>query len=198
MQEKIICHLITGFLGAGKTHLIKQLAASKPTNERWVILVNEAGQQTYPSETLSTQGITVKMVLGGCLCCSAGMPFRVALNDMIKRHRPDRIFIEPAGAGHLQSIKELLQSPLYQSILALAKIKCLINPQHLSTPHYREHTLYLQLIAQSDHLLVVADAHLQLAQEMAKKHAKKLIIFDNNTPFNRNARSTMQQLLESE
>lgn len=53
--------------------------------------------------------MAVKSVLGGCLCCTAGMPFRVTLNDMIKRHKPDRIFIEPTRADHLHNITTLLQ-----------------------------------------------------------------------------------------
>ena len=76
MQEKIICHLITGFLGAGKTHFIQQLVNDKPEHERWLILVNEVGQQTYSIEQLKAMHVAVKTVLGGCLCCSAGMSFR--------------------------------------------------------------------------------------------------------------------------
>ncbi|MBB1273304.1 GTP-binding protein [Psychromonas sp. SR45-3] len=180
MQQKIICHLIAGFLGSGKTHLIQQLVSYKPVNERWVILVNEVGQQDYPMEQLKAHHVAVKTVLGGCLCCTAGMPFRVALNDMIKQHRPDRIFIEPAGAGHLDNIKTLLQGQFYQPIIRIAATQCLLNNKHLNDPSFAEHENYLQLIEQADALLVYAGEAVIKAKEVAKPYSKPLTVLQGN------------------
>ncbi len=109
MKEKIPCHIIGGFLGAGKSTFIQQLLTYKPANEKWAVLVNESGNYHYPKEHCLANNIFIKEVYGGCLCCSAGMPFRVALNKLIKEVDPQRIFIEPAGAGHLSNIQNLLQ-----------------------------------------------------------------------------------------
>ena len=176
MSEKIICHLIAGFLGAGKTNFIQQLASYKPQNERWAILVNEVGLQTYPVESFKTQNIVVKTVLGGCLCCTAGLPFRVALNDMIKDHKPDRIFIEPAGAGHLDNIKTLLQGEFYLPIIELADTQCLLNITHLNNPDIAEHSSYLGLIEQADNLLVYAGNALEKAEALSLHYKKPLTI----------------------
>lgn len=180
MQQKIICHLIAGFLGSGKTHLIQQLIALKPEHERWVILVNEAGQQSYPVEQLKAQKIIVKTVLGGCLCCTAGVPFRVALNAVIKQVQPTRIFIEPAGAGHLMNIQTLLRGPFYHSILHIAASYCLLNATHLNNPHYAEHTHYLKLIEHTDILLMQAGEARQQAINMAGKCSKPLWILQGD------------------
>lgn len=109
MNKEIPCHLVAGFLGSGKTTFIKQLLTYKPVDQKWAVLVNESGNNPYSDQYEKTNNIFVSEVYGGCLCCSAGMPFRVALNNLIKQVRPDRLFIEPSGAGHLSNIKQLLQ-----------------------------------------------------------------------------------------
>ncbi|TEW52643.1 GTP-binding protein [Psychromonas algicola] len=178
MSEKIICHLVAGFLGAGKTSFIQQLASYKPEHERWVILVNEVGQQSYPVESLKAQNIAVKTVLGGCLCCTAGLPFRVALNDMIKDHKPDRIFIEPAGAGHLDNIQTLLQGEFYLPIIELAETQCLLNAKHLNDPELVEHESYLELIKQADNLLVYGEV--AKASSLALHYKKPLTVLQGD------------------
>lgn len=180
MSQKIICHLIAGFLGSGKTLLIQQLIKSKPEHERWVILVNEIGQQCYPSEQLEAQQVFVKTVLGGCLCCTAGVPFRVALNAMIKQIQPTRIFIEPAGAGHLMNIQTLLRGPFYHSIIDIVSTCCLLNSTHLNTPQYAEHAHYLKLMEQADRLLIHAEDDKQQAIKMAERFFKPLIILQGD------------------
>ena len=180
MSQKIICHLIAGFLGAGKTNFIQQLVSYKPKNERWVILVNEVGQQSYPIEVLKAQNVAVKTVLGGCLCCTAGLPFRVALNNMIKDHKPDRIFIEPAGAGHLNNIKTLLQGEFYLPVIELADTQCLLNAGHLNNPEFVEHNSYLALIEQADSLLVYAGEAAEKADSLAQQYKKPITILQGN------------------
>lgn len=180
MSKKINCHLIAGFLGAGKTHFIQQLASYKPTHERWVILVNEVGQQSYSVDQLEAQNIVVKTVLGGCLCCTAGLPFRVALNDMISTHKPDRIFIEPAGAGHLDNIKTLLQGEFYEPIIDIADTQCLLNAEQLNNPTLSQHESYLQLIEQADSVLIYAGKADQQANILAQQYAKPLTLLNGN------------------
>ena len=109
MVKKINCYIISGFLGAGKSKLIEQLISYKPKNETWAVLVNEAGNHHYAVTHALANKVVIKEVYGGCLCCSAGMPFRIALNKLIKESAPQRIFIEPAGFGHLLNIKNLMK-----------------------------------------------------------------------------------------
>ena len=178
MKQKIAVHIISGFLGAGKTRFLKQLftnkSADKKADERWVVILNEAGTTQYEQQQLIAQGIIVKELYGGCLCCSAAMTFRVALNKIIKEHQPQRIFIEPAGAGHLANIKALLLGEFYEPVLTLKSTLCLLAQWQLQESKFSENELYLALIEQADKLCFYEDeAHL-LAKKMAVEYSKPL------------------------
>lgn len=174
MKHKIAVHIVSGFLGSGKTTFLNQLLATKNNTERWVVILNEAGTTHYDQQQLAKHGITVKDLYGGCLCCSAGMTFRVALNQLIKEHQPQRIFIEPAGAGHLANIKTLLQGEFYQPILALQSTLCLMAQWQLEDSKFSENELYLGLIQQADKLCYYEPEAEFLAKKMAIEYSKPL------------------------
>ena len=180
MKQKITCHIIAGFLGAGKSSFIKQLLTYKPKHEKWAVLVNEAGNNHYHNAGSLSDNIFIKEVYGGCLCCSAGMPFRVALNNLIKEISPQRIFIEPAGAGHLVNIQKLLQGQFYQPILNLKASICLLSEQQLENSKYAENEGYLSLIKQADKLCIAKKSNMELAKKMAERYVKPLYQLQNN------------------
>lgn len=114
MLQNIPTHLIGGPLGAGKTSLIRRLMTQKPTGERWAILLNEFGEIGMDAALLATadDGIALGEVAGGCLCCVNGAPFQIGLGRLLRRARPDRVFIEPSGLGHPASLlRQLSQAP---------------------------------------------------------------------------------------
>jgi hypothetical protein len=114
MLQNIPTHVIGGPLGAGKTSLIKHLLAQKPADERWAILINEFGQIGLDAALLTTadDGIALGEVAGGCLCCVNGAPFQIGLGRLLRKARPDRLFIEPSGLGHpAQLLAQLRQAP---------------------------------------------------------------------------------------
>jgi len=176
MKQKIKTHIISGFLGAGKTTFINKLLITKPANETWAVLVNESGTSHYAKQQLANNGVIVKELYGGCLCCSAGMPFRVALNKVIKECQPQRLFIEPAGAGHLANIKTLLQGEFYHPVLTLENTLCLLANWQLNEMIYTDNESYLALIQESDKLCFYE----QEAEKMTKKMA-----FEYSKPFHK-------------
>lgn len=114
MLQNIPTHVIAGPLGAGKTTLIRHLLAQRPASERWAVLINEFGLVGLDAALLSRDddGIAIGEVAGGCLCCVNGMPFQVGLGRLLRKARPDRLFIEPSGLGHpLQLLAQLQQAP---------------------------------------------------------------------------------------
>lgn len=177
MLKDIPCHLIAGFLGSGKTTFIKQVLTYKPVDEKWAVIVNESGNSQYPDQNCKTRNIFIKEVAGGCLCCSAGMPFRVALNNLIKQVKPDRLFIESAGAGHLNNIKQLLQGPFYQKVLQLKPIICLLSEGQLLNEKYAENAGYQALIAQADKLCI---KNSEQTVKMAHQYAQPLYILQES------------------
>jgi G3E family GTPase len=134
MLQNIPTHVIAGPLGAGKTSLIKHLLDHKPANERWAILINEFGQIGLDAALLNTaeDGIALGEVAGGCLCCVNGAPFQVGLGRLLRKARPDRLFIEPSGLGHpVQLIAQLREAP-WIGVLAVQPSVMVLDAQALA------------------------------------------------------------------
>ena len=93
--KKTKVHLISGFLGTGKTTALKSLMEQKDPNEKWVIIVNEFGEIGIDGAVLSDNGIPVAEIAGGCLCCTAGPQMGVTVQKMLRDAKPDRQFINP-------------------------------------------------------------------------------------------------------
>jgi G3E family GTPase len=97
--------IISGFLGAGKTTLIKKLLEEKAfTKDRLVLIENEFGEIGIDGAILKGYGIEIKEMNSGCICCTIAGDFSQALKEMMKRYRPDRIIIEPSGVGKLSDV----------------------------------------------------------------------------------------------
>ncbi|MBF8743701.1 CobW family GTP-binding protein [Pseudomonas guariconensis] len=134
MLQNIPTHVIAGPLGAGKTSLIHQLLAQRPANERWAVLVNEFGLVGLDAALLGRDddGIAIGEVAGGCLCCVNGMPFQVGLGRLLRKARPDRLFIEPSGLGHpVQLLGQLRQAP-WSGVLAVQPLLMVLDTQALA------------------------------------------------------------------
>ncbi|EIK97446.1 putative cibalamin biosynthesis-like protein [Pseudomonas sp. M47T1] len=134
MFKNIPTHVIAGPLGAGKTSLIGQLMAQRPAGERWAVLINEFGQIGLDAALLSTgdDGIALGEVAGGCLCCVNGAPFQVGLGRLLRKARPDRVFIEPSGLGHpAQLLKQLRDAP-WRGVLAVQPLIMVLDAQALA------------------------------------------------------------------
>ncbi|WP_434928760.1 CobW family GTP-binding protein [Shewanella sp. HL-SH2] len=146
-------NVITGFLGVGKTSLIKQLLKHKPANEVWAVLVNEFGEIGIDAGLINrspTDGVVIKEVAGGCLCCAAGIPIQVAINQIIQRAKPDRLLIEPTGIGHPQQIINTLSEPHYQQVIHLQACLCLVDARKIVDNRYRQHEIYIQQLLIAD------------------------------------------------
>ncbi|WP_338724300.1 CobW family GTP-binding protein [Pseudomonas tolaasii] len=134
MLQNIPTHVIAGPLGAGKTSLIKQLLAQRPADERWAVLINEFGQIGLDAALLTQDddGIALGEVAGGCLCCVNGAPFQVGLGRLLRKAKPDRLFIEPSGLGHpAQLLKQLREAP-WQGVLAVQPCVLVLDAQALA------------------------------------------------------------------
>jgi G3E family GTPase len=134
MLQNIPTHVIAGPLGAGKTSLIKHLLAQRPANERWAVLINEFGQIGLDAALLTREddGIALGEVAGGCLCCINGAPFQVGLGRLLRKAKPDRLFIEPSGLGHpAQLLKQLREAP-WQQVLAVQPCVLVLDAQALA------------------------------------------------------------------
>ena len=96
--------IFSGFLGAGKTTLIKKLIADGYNGAKLVLIENEFGQIGIDGGFLKESGINITEMNSGCICCSLVGDFGTALQDVIKQFAPDRILIEPSGVGKLSDV----------------------------------------------------------------------------------------------
>ncbi len=156
MIQKIIpTNVITGFLGVGKTSFIKMLLSQKPAGEVWAVLVNEFGEIGIDAGLLGseTDQIQIKEVAGGCMCCAAGLPMQVAINQLIAKAKPDRLLIEPTGLGHPQEVLKVLTQAHYQQVLSMKSCITLVDARKLSDSRYTQHEIFNQQLQVADLVL---------------------------------------------
>lgn len=154
LLNNIPVNLVTGFLGAGKTTLIRHLLASRPAAARWAVLVNEFGEIGIDGALLAGEGIFVKEVPGGCLCCANGVPFRVALNVLLQQARPERLLIEPTGLGHPLQLLAQLTAPEYRDVLLPRATLCVVDPVAARDPRIAQGETFLQQLASADLIVI--------------------------------------------
>lgn len=152
-KQPIPTNIITGFLGVGKTTAIRYLLATKPAAERWSVLVNEFGEIGIDGALLQDTNAQIREVPGGCICCVADLPMKMALNMMIAKTQPDRILIEPTGLGHPADIIRSLTKETYESLLDLRATITLVDPRKLQDIRYTENAIFQDQIAVADVLI---------------------------------------------
>ena len=198
--KQIPTNIITGFLGVGKTSSILHLLKHKPDNERWAVLVNEFGEIGIDGSLMQGQhsensGVFIQEVPGGCMCCAAGLPMQVALNQLLTKAKPDRLLIEPTGLGHPVEILQILSDKFYQQILKVEKILTLVDARNLTDSRYTEHDTFNQQISIAD--IVVGNKHdLYKGDELAtlERYVKKIVKNNVTVSFTEQGRIDPQWL----
>ena len=108
-MEKTKIDIISGFLGAGKTTLIKKLLRDAFQGEQVVLIENEFGEIGIDGGFLKEAGIQIREMNSGCICCSLVGDFGASLKEVISKYHPDRILIEPSGVGKLSDVIKAVQ-----------------------------------------------------------------------------------------
>ncbi|MDO4640419.1 MAG: GTP-binding protein [Neisseria sp.] len=163
--KKAKVHLISGFLGTGKTTALKSLMAQKDPAEKWVILVNEFGEIGIDGAVLSDNGIPVAEIAGGCLCCIAGPQMGNTINRMISGNKPDRILIEASGLAHAASVIDELKASPFDQLLDIGAVFTIVDPRQFIDPDYAQQALYKDQISVCD-VLVASKTDLCTPEQM--------------------------------
>lgn len=117
--------VISGFLGAGKTTLIKKLLLEHLKNEKVAIIENEYGEVGIDGTALRNNEIKVSEINSGCICCSIMGDFKNELKNIINNYNPDRIIIEPSGVAKLSQVLKSITSEYKENILNI--VACIID-----------------------------------------------------------------------
>ncbi|MDO4333180.1 MAG: GTP-binding protein [Eubacteriales bacterium] len=102
--------IVSGFLGAGKTTLIKKLLKEALAGSQVVLIENEFGEIGIDGGFLKDAGIEIKEMNSGCICCSLVGDFRASLKEVLNTYHPERILIEPSGVGKLSDVMKAVQN----------------------------------------------------------------------------------------
>ncbi|MEP2652363.1 MAG: GTP-binding protein [Paraglaciecola sp.] len=154
--EHVPTNIITGALGVGKTTLIQALLMAKPKSERWAVLVNEFGEIGVDGALLTSpekEGVFIREVPGGCMCCTSGLPMQIALNMLLAKAKPHRLLIEPTGLGHPKEVLQTLTAEHYQGVLDVGTTLALIDPRKLASKRWREHQTFQEQLQVADHIV---------------------------------------------
>ena len=111
--------IVSGFLGAGKTTLIKKLLKEALADTKTVLIENEFGEIGIDGGFLKEAGIEIKEMNSGCICCSLVGDFGSSLKEVMKTYTPDRILIEPSGVGKLSDVMKAVQNVIDEKDVVL-------------------------------------------------------------------------------
>ncbi|MFP6688712.1 MAG: GTP-binding protein, partial [Alphaproteobacteria bacterium] len=160
--------LITGFFGVGKTTAMRSLIARKPADKKWAILVNEFGEVGVDGallEGLTGDKVQIREITGGCLCCTANVPMRVAVTEILRRVRADRLLIEPTGIGHPAGLIDELRRDGLADAIELRAVICIVDPRLIHDERIQQADVFRDQIAISD-ILVAGKADLASEDEI--------------------------------
>lgn len=144
-------HLVTGFLGSGKSTLIRRLIEQKPEGERWAVVINEFGRVGIDQAMFAERDdLVVKGLPGGCLCCQLAFVLQASLVNLLHRYRPDRLIIEPSGLGHPAGLLDVLRGEGFEGVLDVRDIIALLDPRRLDDPRARDHETFRDQLAMAD------------------------------------------------
>ncbi|MDG2223522.1 MAG: GTP-binding protein [Rubripirellula sp.] len=151
-MKPIPTNLVTGFLGCGKTSAINHLLKHRPAGERWSIFVNEYGMVTIDEMLIDAEApeVNIQELGGGCLCCTVAMVFDPLFEQFIQRTNPDRLLLEPSGAGHPAALIDRLRGETFGGMIDLRATICLIDPQDWDRPQWRDSAVFHDQIQMAD------------------------------------------------
>lgn len=174
MKPKV--HLFAGFLGTGKTTLLRHLMAEKPAAEQWLIVVNEFGEIGIDGAVLGDNGIPVAEIAGGCLCCSAGAQLGDTVKKMLAQTGCHRILIEASGLAHAAGVIDELSTPEFAGLLEIGAVFTLVDPRQFTNPDFYNNPLYQDQIGVCD-VLLAGKTDLCSADELAAFRERAVQLF---------------------
>lgn len=122
--------IFSGFLGAGKTMLIKKMLKEKVYSNNTIIIENEFGEVGIDGDILKESNIEVKEINSGCICCQVSGNFSEAVIEVISKYNPDNIIIEPSGVAKLSEIINLLEQSKLKEKIEIRNIITVIDTQN--------------------------------------------------------------------
>ena len=157
-MKKAEVYILSGFLGSGKTSLLKRLlAVEHRTGRKTAVMMNELGQVSIDSDVVDEGDVTLKELLGGCICCSIQDKLEAQLQGLLIEDEPEVIYIETTGAAHPVEVLDAILSPLFADKLIIKGIITTVDgirwmDRKLLSPQLQQ--LILEQVRHADFILV--------------------------------------------
>ena len=126
---KVKIDIFSGFLGAGKTYLIKKLINEGVYNNNIAIIENEFGEVSIDALILRDSNIKVKEINSGCICCEVTGDFKEAILEVINKYNPSKLIIEPSGVAKLTDIIKIFNEPKLRDKVQIDNVITVIDPE---------------------------------------------------------------------
>jgi G3E family GTPase len=151
---KVKVDIFSGFLGAGKTTLIKKLLEEKALGHNVAIIENEFGKVGIDGSILRNSSIKLKEINSGCICCSVSGDFSSAIKEVIDNYKPSKIIIEPTGVSKLSEIINICKSKELRELIDIDMIATVIDPLnfHMYIKNFSE--FYKNQIISADSIIL--------------------------------------------
>ena len=170
--------VISGFLGAGKTTIIKRLLETSLKDEKIVLIENEFGEVSVDSEFLSESKIDIKELSQGCICCSLKGDFSKSLKEVLDTYNPERVIIEPSGVGKLSDVINAVKDAELED--CLNSLVCLVDVKKVKMYSKNFGEFFLDQIENAQTVILsrtdVAYDKVDEALEIIRKYNQKAIV----------------------
>ena len=178
--------IVSGFLGAGKTTLIKKLLNEALKDSKVVLIENEFGEIGIDGGFLKESGIQINEMNSGCICCSLVGDFNTALKDVLEQYTPDRIIIEPSGVGKLSDVMKAVQDVIDEHEVVLNSAVAVVDASKCKMYIKNFGEFFINQIEHAGTIILsrtgnISEDKLKKAVELIREHNTKATII--TTPW---------------
>ena len=178
--------IISGFLGAGKTTLIKKLLKEAFEGEQVVLIENEFGEIGIDGGFLKDAGIEIREMNSGCICCSLVGDFGASLKEVVEKYHPDRILIEPSGVGKLSDVMKAVQDVIDEHEVVLNSAVAVVDASKCKMYIKNFGEFFINQIEHAGTIILsrtgnISEDKLKKAVELIREHNTKATII--TTPW---------------
>ena len=179
-------HIVPGFLGAGKTTLIKKLLNEALKDSKVVLIENEFGEIGIDGGFLKDAGIEIKEMNSGCICCSLVGDFGTSLKEVMKTYQPERILIEPSGVGKLSDVMKAVQDVIDEHEVVLNSAVAVVDASKCKMYIKNFGEFFINQIEHAGTIILsrtgnISEDKLKKAVELIREHNTKATII--TTPW---------------
>lgn len=193
--------VVSGFLGAGKTTLIKKLLKEAYQGEQVVLIENEFGEIGIDGGFLQEAGIEIKEMNSGCICCSLVGDFGTSLHEVLDKYHPDRIIIEPSGVGKLSDVVKAVQDADLGNDVVLNSATAVVDASKCKIYIKNFGEFFINQVEHAGTVILsrtgdMPEAKLKLAVDMLREYNDKATII--TTPWDQIDGQKIKETIEKE